>query len=283
MFLLGIAWEKSYSFFTQMLVSQRQHQIMSRIQAAGFVRNIDLIEEFGVSDETIRKDLTQLERLGRLVRNHGGAVRPEPDRFDLPLPERTAINEKEKDIIAAAAAHLISSRETIFLDASSTVLRLADHLPPMPLTVVTNAHHIVVTLANRADLTLVCTGGTYENQSRSYTGAMAEDASKRFVIRSAFLGVDALDPERGAMDVNHGHGVLKERLIERVDRVIVLADGTKLGARSAYRFADVKDIDIVVTDLTAPSEIVARLEAQGVQVIIAGSRNSVSKGKKIKE
>lgn len=255
-----------------MPVSERQRQILHRVQSAGFVRNFDLSEEFGVSDETIRKDLAALERLGRLVRNHGGASRLEPDRLDLPLPERTAINEREKDIIALAAADLLSPRETIFLDASSTVLRLADHLPAMPLTVVTNAHHIVVSLANRTDLTLVCTGGTYENQSRSYTGSMAEDVSKRFVIRSAFLGVDALDPERGAMDVNHGHGVLKERLIERVDRVIVLADSTKLGARSAYRFADVKDIDILVTDVGASPDLVARFEAQGVKVILAGGR-----------
>jgi DeoR/GlpR family transcriptional regulator of sugar metabolism len=261
-----------------MPVSERQRQILRHIHNNGFVRNFDLVEEFGVSDETIRKDLTVLEKLGRVIRNHGGASLPEHDRLDLPLPERTAINEREKGLIALAAADLVSSRETIFLDASSTVLRLAEHLPPIPLTVVTNAHHIVVTLANRTDLTLVCTGGTYENQSRSYTGAMAEDASKRFVIRSAFLGVDALDPDRGAMDVNHGHGVLKERLIERVDRVIVLADSTKLGARSAYRFADVKDIDILVTDAAAPSDLIARFEAQGVQVIIAGG----SRGGKLK-
>jgi DeoR/GlpR family transcriptional regulator of sugar metabolism len=269
---LVLIGKKSYNLVTQMLVSERQHKILHRVQTEGSVRNYDLVEEFGVSDETIRKDLTALERLGRLVRTHGGAIRPEPDRFDLPLPERTAINETEKDLIAVAAAQLISARETIFLDASSTVLRLADHLPSMPLTVVTNAHHIVVAVASRTDLTLVCTGGTYENQSRSYTGAMAEDASKRFVIRSAFLGVDALDPERGAMDVNHGHGVLKERLIERVDRVIVLADSTKLGARSAYRFADVKDIDILVTDTAASPELVSKFEAQGVQVIMAGGR-----------
>lgn len=263
-----------------MPLSERQRLILQRLHNEGFVRNIDLVEEFGVSDETIRKDLTALESLGRAVRNHGGATLPHHDRLDLPLPERTAINEREKEIIALAAADLISPRETVFLDASSTVLRLAEHLPPVPLTVVTNAHHIVVSLANRRDLTLVCTGGTYENQSRSYTGAMAEDASKRFVIRSAFLGVDAFDPERGAMDVNHGHGVLKERLIERVDRVIVLADSTKLGTRSAYRFADVKDVDILVTDIAAPPDLIARFESQGVRVLIAGSRSPQTGGRK---
>ena len=76
------------------LVSERQHHILQRIHSDGFVRNIDLVEAFGVSDETIRKDLTALERLGRVIRNHGGATRPESDRLDLPLPERTAINER---------------------------------------------------------------------------------------------------------------------------------------------------------------------------------------------
>jgi DeoR family L-fucose operon activator len=276
---LGFIWENNLDFRRPMPISERQRQILQRVQTEGFVRNFELAEAFGVSDETIRKDLTSLEQLGRVVRTHGGASRPAPDRFDLPLPERMAINDREKEVIAGAAADLISPRETIFLDASSTMLRLADHLPPIPLTVVTNAHHIVVSLATRSGLTLVCTGGTYENESRSYTGAMAEDASKRFVIRSAFLGVDALDPERGAMDVNHGHGVLKERLIERVDRVIVLADSTKLGARSAYRFADVRKIDTLVTDVGASPEIVARFEAQGVKVILAGTKPPPVRGR----
>jgi DeoR family transcriptional regulator of aga operon len=103
---------------------------------------------------------------------------------------------------------------------------------------------------------------------------MAENASRRFVIRSAFLGVDALDPERGAMDLNHGHGVLKERLIERVDRVIILADSTKLGARSSYCFAAASDIDILVTDEAAPPDLVARLEGCGIKVILAAVRKA---------
>lgn len=263
-----------------MQVSERQHLILHQVQIEGFVRTFELVETYGVSDETIRKDLTALEQMGRLVRNHGGAMRLNPERFDLPLPEKTAINEREKDIIATTAATLISPRETIFLDASSTVLRLADHLPAIPLTVITNAHHIVVTLAGRAELTLVCTGGTYEDQSRSYTGATAEDASKRFVIRTAFLGVDALDPERGAMDLNHGHGVLKERLIERVDRVIILADSSKLGARSAYCFADIGKIDTLVTDEGASPEVIARFESRGMKVIRARSRGSKSINKR---
>ncbi|MDP0491102.1 MAG: DeoR/GlpR family DNA-binding transcription regulator [Verrucomicrobiota bacterium JB023] len=260
-----------------MLVSERQHAILKKIQSEGFVRTFELVEEFGVSDETIRKDLSALEKLGRLVRKHGGAIRDTPDRFELPLPERTSINEEAKEQIAMAAGQLISPRETIFLDASSTVLRLADHLPSFPLTVITNAHHIVVSLAERTDLTLICTGGEYENRSRSYTGALAEDASRRFVIRTAFLGVDALDPERGAMDLNHGHGVLKERLIERVDRVIILADSSKLGERSAYCFADIEKLDTLVTDEKAGPEMVKRFESCGLSVLRAPRQSSVKR------
>ncbi|WP_411846690.1 DeoR/GlpR family DNA-binding transcription regulator [Roseibacillus persicicus] len=257
-----------------MLASERQHLILRKLQVEGFVRTVDLVDEFEVSDETIRKDLTALEKMGRLGRKHGGAIRLSSERFELPLPERTAINERAKELIAVAASQLISPRETIFLDASSTVLRLADHLPAIPLTVITNAHHIVVSLAERTDLTLICTGGEYENRSRSYTGASAEDAFKRFVIRTAFLGVDALDPERGAMDLNHGHGVLKERLIEKVDRVIILADSSKLGERSAYCFADIEKVDTLVTDDEASPEIIARFENCGVKVVRALAKKS---------
>lgn len=257
-----------------MITSERQHLILLRVQNDGFVRNADLLEEFGVSDETIRKDLTALEKLGRVIRHHGGASRPDTDRFELPLPERTANNSAEKEWIAQLAVGWIGRKETIFLDASSTVLRLADFLPSMPMTVVTNAHHVVMRLAERPEITLVCTGGHYENSSRSYSGSMAEDASKRFVIRTAFLGVDAFDPERGAMDANHGHGVLKERLIERVDRVILLADHSKLGARSSYCFASVSRVDVLITDDKASPEMVARFEALGVKVLVAKAPSS---------
>ncbi|WP_411825896.1 DeoR/GlpR family DNA-binding transcription regulator [Luteolibacter sp. AS25] len=263
-----------------MLVSERQRRILQQIQSEGFVKTFELVATFGVSDETIRKDLKALERLGRVVRNHGGATKLAPERFDLPLPERVALNEREKDLIAIAAADLILPRETIFLDASSTVLRLAEHLPPLPMTVVTNAHHIVVTLAGRADINLMCTGGNYENESRSYTGAIAEDASKRFVIRTAFLGVDAFDAERGAMDLNHGHGVLKERLIERVDRVVVLADSSKLGIRSSYSFAETKRVNVLVTDEGASPALISSFETLGVKVIVAKFRTSAA-GKKL--
>lgn len=262
-----------------MLLSERHRLILLRIQTEGIVRSSLLAEEFGVTEETIRKDLIVLEKLGRVTRTHGGASRHQPDRFDLPLPERTAINEREKALIAEAASQLVSPRETLFLDASSTVLRLADQLPALPLTVVTNAHHIVVALAERPDLTLVCTGGTYENRSRSYTGAMAEEASRRFVIRTAFFGVDALDPDIGAMDINHGHGVLKERILAQVDRVVLLADSTKLGIRSTYRFAGCKDIDILITDSGADPEIISRFEKQGMVVIIAGGRQPLRRSR----
>jgi DeoR/GlpR family transcriptional regulator of sugar metabolism len=86
--------------------------------------------------------------------------------------------------------------------------------------------------------------------------------------------VDALDPDIGAMDINHGHGVLKERLISHVDRVIVLADSSKLGARSAYRFAEAKDIDILVTDSGADPAMLGRFEEMGISVIVAGARQS---------
>jgi len=128
---------------------------------------------------------------------------------------------------------------------------------------------VVVTLADRSELTLVCTGGIYENRSRSYVGAQAENTSQRFIIRTAFLGVDALDPDCGAMDANHGHGVLKERLINHVDRIILLADSSKLGTRSNYAFAKCDKIQVLITDRNADRDVIARLEDKGIKVLFA--------------
>lgn len=92
--------------------------------------------------------------------------------------------------------------------------------------------------------------------------------------------MDAFDAERGAMDLNHGHGVLKERLIERVDRVVVLADSSKLGIRSSYSFAETKRVNVLVTDEGASPALISSFETLGVKVIVAKFRTSAA-GKKL--
>ena len=234
----------------------------------GVVRTAELTQEFGVTDETIRKDLELLAAAKRVIRIHGGATKASDSRFDLPLPARQSVNRCEKAAIARAAAKLIQPRDTVFLDASSTALMITEFIPPAPVTVLTNAHHVVVALGGRPDCDLICTGGNYEERSRSYVGALAEEALRRFVIRWMFVGADGLHSELGASEVNPGQAILKERLIPRAENVCVVCDHTKLERKSPFLFAPVNRIGTLVTDERADTETLRRFEDRGVRVMI---------------
>lgn len=254
-----------------MLPLQRHQQILRQLQQTGSVRSLDLASVLGVSHETVRKDLAVLHDSGELERTHGGAVLPTGSaRGGLPLPERVAFHHEAKLAIAATAAALVQPRDVVFLDASSTVLRMAEALPyDIPLTVITNAHHVVVALAKRPNITLISTGGTYEDRSCAYTGAVAEDAIRRYLVRCAFLGVDGLDARHGAMDINPGHGLLKERLLPNVEKVVILADHSKLGVTSSHIFARPDQIHLVITDHHAEAPAMALLRHAGMEIAMA--------------
>jgi len=252
-----------------MLPSQRQEFILRRIEAEGSVKSVVLSKEFSVTNETIRKDLEALEAAKLIIRIHGGATRMTDTRHDLPLPVRQSVNRFEKSIVAKAAAQLIEPHDTLFLDASSTVLTMTDYMPACPLTILTNAHHVIVALGGRPDYDLICTGGTYAERSRSYVGAMAEDALKRFVIKWLFVGVDGLHHELGASEVNPGQAVLKERLIPRAEHVCVVCDSTKLEKKSPFIFASNEQLDVLVTDSNADPGILKLYESEGIQVVTA--------------
>jgi Transcriptional regulators of sugar metabolism len=252
-----------------MLPSQRQEFILRRIEAEGSVKSIRLAREFEVTNETIRKDLEILADAKRVIRIHGGATRVSDARHDLPLPARQSVNRFEKSIVAKAAAQLVEPNDTIFMDASSTVLTMTDHLAAGAADDFNQCAPCDCGLGGRPDYNLICTGGNYEERSRSYVGPMAEDALKRFLIKWLFVGVDGLDHQLGASEVNPGQAVLKERLIPRSEKVCVVCDSSKLEKKSPFLFGQVNQIDVLVTDDRADPGIVRLYEGQGIEVVTA--------------
>jgi DeoR/GlpR family transcriptional regulator of sugar metabolism len=126
-----------------MLAIDRQRRILDLLNGAGSLRTTDTASVLGVTDETVRKDFEVLEKRGELIRIHGGASRPVKLREDLTFSQRQAVRREEKLAIARLAAMRIQANETIFLDASSTVLTLTEFLPELPLTILTNALNVL--------------------------------------------------------------------------------------------------------------------------------------------
>lgn len=251
-----------------MLGSQRHHSILKFLSQQEAVSIRFLEKELGVSGETIRTDLIELERKGKLQRVRGGARGLNEHNLGLPLPERAALNREEKGMIARYACTLIRPRDTVFLDASSTVLTMKDFFPDMETTVLTNANHVVVSLGHRANIDVVCTGGEYEQRSRSYVGILAEEAVQRYYVHWLFIGVDGIDSQRGPSEINPGQAHLKERIIPLAEKVCVLADHTKLERKSAFFFSRPARINLLLTDHKADPRHVERFERAGIKVVI---------------
>lgn len=252
-----------------MLLAERQEWILKQVSLREIVKAEDLAEDCGVTLETIRKDLIALEQAGRLRRTRGGARRLPSQRFDLPLPEREALNRDLKAAIARRACDLIRPRDIVFLDASSTALTMTEFFPRQECTVITNASHVVVALGPNESVDLICTGGDYERRSRSYVGRLAEDAVQRYYLQWFFIGVDGFDGQRGASEVNPGQARLKERIVSMAERVCVLADHTKLERKSPFFFASARQAHVLITDKGADPELLERYRKLGIEVLVA--------------
>lgn len=250
-----------------MLPIDRQRRILKLLEGAGSLRTMEIAAELGVTDETVRKDFELLEKRGDLIRTHGGASRPERIREDLPFTERQAIRREEKQSIARLAASRIQANETIFLDASSTVLTLTGFLPDLPLTILTNALNVFTALSDRPNLDLICTGGLFDPKSRSFIGLTAEKSLQRYNIHRMFFSGNGLHLERGVSESNARQAAFKERVVANAEDVVFLADHSKLGQKAAFFFADVADLSCLITDKAADPAFIQQLQGSGVEVL----------------
>lgn len=251
-----------------MLPPERQTIILEHLASQGSVRTTELAATLEVTDETIRKDFEALEIRGKLQRIHGGAVKPDPNRVELTLTERQMVSREAKRAIARAAAERIQPNETIFIDASSTALTLIEFLPDFPITILTNAHNVVTALAGREG-DIFCTGGLYEQRSRSYIGLSAAAALQKHNIHRMFFSGSAFDLDRGVSETNSRQAAFKERVIAYTEEVCLLADSSKLGQKASFFFGQAKDISTLITNNNADPEFLRAAANLKIEVVQA--------------
>ncbi|MBE6411546.1 MAG: DeoR/GlpR transcriptional regulator [Opitutales bacterium] len=249
-----------------MLARQRQRVILSMLETQPSLRTIELAKQFDVTDETIRRDLEFLDSENKLIRTHGGALRIEKRAVDLPLQKRLKEHRSAKQEIAKKALKYIKEGDTILLDASSTVLALAEILPDMDITVVTNAHDTVVPLMGKNKINVIVTGGKLDRVSLSYGGATAWATVRKISVDKAFFSCNGVDIDRGASEVAEIHAEFKENALQYCNEKILMCDASKLGVRSSRFFADFDMIDRVITDSSADENFIAKLKSSGVPV-----------------
>lgn len=255
-----------------MYAAERQQAIADLVARTGRVAVVDLSAEFEVTTETVRRDLSNLERAGQLRRVHGGAVSTESVTFlEAGLSDRDQLNIEAKDAIAEAAAALIPSGEsTILLDAGSTTARVAERLPrDRRLTVFTHSVPIATRLAGLPHIDLHLLPGHVRRTTLAAVGVETVAAVEALRVDLAFVGTNGLTVGHGLSTPDQTEAAVKSAMVRRAGRVVVTTDASKIGVERTVRFATIDEVDVVVCDDALDAQDRRRLSNAGPEVVIA--------------
>lgn len=253
-----------------MYAEERQRTIVDRAREDGRVEVAQLAEDLAVTPETIRRDLSRLERLGQLKRVHGGAIPLDRLGFEPGIEARDVAMTGEKDRIAKAALAELPEEGAILLDAGTTTSRLAAAIPAdRELTVVTNALNIATTLALRPNLSVLMIGGRVRGRTLATVDTWAASVLGDVFVDVAFMATNGLSVERGLTTPDPTEAAIKRLMIAAARRTVLLADHTKVGNDHLVRFADLADVDTLLTDSGLDPELRAELDETGLRVVTA--------------
>ena len=253
-----------------MYAEERQQAIAELVLRRGRATVSELAEQYDVTTETVRRDLSTLERTGLLRRVHGGAV--PSGAVEAVVSERDSTSVEQKEAIARAALELLGPalEVTALVDAGSTTGRLATLLPrDRRFTVFTHAVTVASRLAGQPQVELHLLPGRVRPTTQAAVGAETVAALGQLRTDIAFLGANAVSPEHGFSTPDPDEAAAKRAIVRAARRRIVLADSSKLGREDAVRFAELADVDTLVTDCHATETDLAPLRAAGIEVVVA--------------
>ncbi len=247
---------------------ERRDRILELIRERKKLTVNELCSLLNVSAATVRGDLRDLDRAGLLVRTHGGAIERSRARFEQVSSQRSTEHLAAKQTIAKRAACLVEEGETILLDTGTTTAELAKRLLDLKrLTVVTNDLEIARILEESAGVEVVFLGGTVRKGHHCTVGPAGMRMGQELRVDKAFMATNSLSIEAGATTPDLEQAETKKGMISIARKVIFLCDESKVGRESFARFADLAQIDMLVTEHLAKSTRV-RFEEQGIDVLV---------------
>jgi DeoR family fructose operon transcriptional repressor len=250
--------------------TERQQEILARARRDGRAEVKDLADALDVTPETVRRDLTALERRGLLRRVHGGAIPVERLGIEPAVADRESRMAGQKERIAKAALDELPDGGSIILDAGTTTIRLAEMLPTeRELTVVTHSLPVAMLLAARPNITLHLLGGTVRGRTLAAVGPWAESAMADVYADVAFLGTNGLTTERGLTTPDLVEARVKRALVAAARRTVVLTDHTKFGRVDFAHVAPLSAVDTLITDTQLEPDLADEIEAAGPRVVRA--------------
>ena len=256
------------------LPAGRKADLAAYVAEHGQVTVANLAERFDVSPDTIRRDLDALDADGVLIRTHGGAISPQAvPRPDTGVDVRLRLQTSAKDQIGALAAGLVRDGASLMINAGTTTLAVARHLSEhRDLTVATNSLRLPTEISPQSCRDLYVFGGAVKLSAQGTIGAVAfptADGSDRDIrCDLALVGVGAVSADAGYSTSSLSEAAMMSAMMDRSERVAVLADSSKFGRRLFAQIAELGRADYLVTDASPPPELAEALAAAGVQVLL---------------
>lgn len=245
--------------------------ILKNLLNDGKVYISGLVDIFGISEVSIRKDLAILEERKLLVRVKGGAIilNQTGEYDDLSVQHKKLLHSKEKQMLGKFAASLIEEDDTILLDSGTTMMEIARNLDRFKhLTIITNALDIAITLNRYNRFDVIVLGGNMRAVSYSTVGMLAEYALKNFYCDKLFLGVDSASIRDGLSTPNIEEANLNQVMISSAKEVIAVFDSSKFGRRSFAHIASLEHINTIVTDSNIPDDVRDYIQSIGIKLHI---------------
>jgi DeoR/GlpR family transcriptional regulator of sugar metabolism len=274
---------------------ERQTKILELLRQKGYVAVEDLSQAMDVSNMTIRRDLDQLQQMELIVRHYGGAtlapeergnldhknhaggidstigasLAPERDDLEWPLLLRETLHLEEKQKIGKAAAAFVRDDDVIVMDAGTTTIQVAKRLVQNRLTVITNFLPILCLLSTRDNIELIGVGGTLARDNQWFTGRNVIDNIRGLNANIAIMATTGLSLSKGLTNRNIHDSEIKRTMIEIAEKIILVADSSKIHRHTLATVGPLDLIDILVTDDGLSAKDIKAIEAKGVEVVIA--------------
>lgn len=230
-----------------MLAEERRKQILERLSQKGQVLSADLVQEFGVSEDTIRRDLKEMADAGLLKKVHGGAMPNTTVPYD--YGARQSLNVTAKSAIAQRASELIRDGMLIFVDGATTTVQIVHHLPPaLKATFVTHSVATATALSELQRAEIILLGGKVIPELLITAGPQSIEQAKQFMPDLAIVSVHGISVAGGATVESYDDAILKSEFIRNSGETAVLAGHEKLSFLGSYKVAGLRDLSYLISD-----------------------------------
>lgn len=250
-----------------MLAITRKNKIKEIITEKKSATVAELAKLFNITEETIRRDLSQLESEGFLKRIYGGAYIEDIVQSDLDVRLREKIMVKDKEIIANECARIIMDGNSIFLDASTTSLYIATKIKNKKITVITNSLKIANLLSDSESVRLLLVGGILDSSSLSFVGKNTENDMRQYFVDKAFISCRSIHLKTGITDSNEQQAEVRKLALQHSNHTYLVVDHTKFNKTSFALIGRIDEIDTVVVNKPLPEEWKNAFQANNVEII----------------